>query len=177
MPVDATLDKLLRRAEYASLSNENAVSTLNAMTVTKTDTTRKNYVAIATHFDDPAKVTALDTALGQAGLGWVQRTMGGEGLNFADPLTAQTIDALVAASKISLQDGAALKAIGTWQASPYQEAGGVGTVTLQQVIDTRAFIARDVLKHDVATRYNHMVGKIDSGEVVDIAGAIAEFGA
>lgn len=177
MAIDAAVFKLAAREEYAELSDAEAANLANTKRVTQKDEKRKNYIAIALHFGNPSKVAALDNALDTAGLGWVQRSLGGEGLSFADPLTIASIDGLRQANLISQSDADALKAIGIWQVSDYVDAGGTGDCTEQQWSEARARLALDVVRAFVTNRHNDVIDGIEAGTITTVEAAKAALGA
>lgn len=174
---DPRIVALARLPEYAGLPDAEAATLANAPSVPRSDATRKGYAQIAVELGDPAKVTALDAALKAAGLEWVQRSLGGAGLDFTHPLTIAAIDGLAAAHLVSAPDAAALKALGVWHVSPYADLGGEGTPTAEMFAEARAFIALDEVRAFVVGRYNDVFDAIDAGTVDSIAAAKAALGA
>lgn len=177
MPANPIVIGLARRSEYQGLSDQAAADKANAKTITQTDSTRKSYVEIAKLFSDPAKVAALDTGLGQVGLAWVQRSLGGEGLVFSDPLTVAAIDGLVAAGKFTAEDAATLKTLGTKSVSPYEDQGGIGAATADDFAEARAEIGRLALLDFVETRSGEVRAAIAAGTAADLAAVKAALGA
>lgn len=176
MPANPIVVGLARRSEYQGLSDQAAADKANARTITQSDPSRKSYVAIVKLFNDPAKVAALDTGLGQVGLAWVQRSLGGEGLVFSDPLTIAAIDGLVAADKFTPEDAATLKTLGTRSVSPYEDQGGIGTATAEDFAEARAEINRLALLDFVETRSGEVRAAIVAGTAADLAAVKAAMG-
>lgn len=177
MSADPKIVALARLPEYDGLSDAEAAALAAAPSVAKTDATRKGYVQIAVELGDPAKVTALDAALKTAGLEWVQRSLGGAGLDFTHALTISAIDGLATAQLISGPDAAALKALGVWHVSPYADLGGEGTPTAEMFAEARAFIGLDEVRAFVLGRYNDVIGDVDAGIVTTVEAARVALGA
>lgn len=174
---DPRIVQLARLPEYAGLDDAQAAALANTPSIARTDAARKGYVQIAVELGDPAKVTALDAALKAAGLEWVQRSLGGAGLDFTHTLTIAAIDGLAAASLISAPAAAALKRLGAWQVSPFADLGGEGDATAQMFADARASIALDEVRAFVVGRYNDVIGDVDAGIVTTVEAARVALGA
>jgi len=174
---DPRIVALARQPEYDGLPDAQAAALANTPSVARTDAARKGYVQIAVELGDQAKVTALDAALKTAGLEWVQRSLGGAGLDFTHALTISAIDGLAAASLISAPDAAALKALGVWRVSPFAALGGEGDATAQMFADARASIATDEVRAFVVDRYNDVIGDVDAGIVTTVEEARVALGA
>ncbi len=174
---DPRIVQLARLDAYAGLDDAQAAALANTPSITRTDATRKGYVQIAVELGDIAKVTALDAALKTAGLEWVQKSLGGAGLDFTHAMTIAAVDGLAAATLISAPDAAALKRLGVWQVSPFADLGGEGQATAEQFAEARAAIALDAVRAFVVGRYNDVVGDVDAGIVTTIEAARAALGA
>ena len=174
---DPRIVALARLPEYDGLSDAEAATLAGTPSVERKDATRKGYVQIAVELGDPAKVTALDAALKTAGLEWVQRSLGGNGLDFTHALTVSAIDGLATAQLISAPDAAAIKALGVWHVSPYADLGGEGTPTAEMFAEARALVARDPLRAHAVARYNGAIDGLADGSIPDMDALRAFLGA
>lgn len=164
---------LSSQPDFIALSDADAATAANALTVQKTDSSLKNSRAII-HVVGVAKAQALYTALASAGFQLVQELLGGDGIDFSSAQTQGMIDVLVQGQAFTAEDGAALKAIGVWFVSPYHEQGGSGTATAEDFTAARKYAA---LQTHLRNRYNTAVDKIEADEFADLAALKAYLGA
>jgi hypothetical protein len=97
------------------------------------------------------------------------------GINFADPITQGMIDQLVGAGALSADLGAKCKALGVTYTALCDAYGGL--CTTQNVTDAIALLAQEPLHAEVQRRVGVVSGLISSGQVTDIPGIVAAFGA
>lgn len=175
MAVNGALVKLLRKPEYANLDDAAALALALDETVEVIDHTRRTFVDLFDQFTMEEAGLVMHE-LTQRGLGWVQAILTTPGLDFAD---SQTRAALGQLAGSSLPSGllARLSALGIRHISPYHEAGGADTPTLEDVADSRARVVADAVLSFIVRRYNRISVAADAGAYASIAEAVAALGA
>lgn len=141
------------------------VSRMNAGTVRHEDHQRKTYSDLTEHFT-LEELPLLDAALGN-GFSWVQRALGGIGIDFASPAVENGLAALVKAGKITEEMAARIRAIGVTYTS-IADANG-GECTRRNVEDAIAIMRRQPLLAEAEARYQAVVSAIHAGEITDSA--------
>lgn len=86
------------------------------------------------------------------------------GIDFADPVTQEQVDALVTASVFTAEEGTALKAVGV-QARSSLEANGLSDITEEVIHDTRANSPRLNGSEKLRWLYNTHIHSLESGEI------------
>lgn len=171
--VNQAVLNLSSQPAFSGLSDAEAATAANALTVRKTDSSLKNSRAMMQRVGVD-KAQQLYSAIGQAGYTIVQGAFDGDGIDFSSPQTQGMIDSLVLAQSFSAKDGAVLKAVGAWFISPYAEAGGSGTATAEDFAVARKY---EALRTHLRVRYNAAVDGIENGDFADLAALKAFLGA
>lgn len=126
----ATLAQLIQ--PHLDSTDAEIVALLNTPSITVTNTERWTWAGLALRFN-PAIVGTIDEVLKSIqGMDWVRMQLAGGGIDFSLESTQSTLESLRAVPELADHIDN-LKAIGIRQVSPYQDAGFVGDVTLQDV--------------------------------------------
>lgn len=173
MAVNQAVLNLAGQPEYASLTDTEAATAANALTVRKTNSTRWTYVDLY-HAIDPSVVDQMAAALVAAGKLAAHGSLASKGLDFSQDSFQSTVDDLVANNVVPAQFGASLKAMGVWHISPYAEKNGVGTATAEDFAIARKYMT---LRNHLRVKYNAAVDAIEAGTVADLAALKAMLGA
>jgi len=169
MPINRVVYNLCSYPDYIGLSDADAATLANTKSIRRTDSTLKNGRAVI-HVVGVMKAQQLYNALATL----IQGLLDADGIDFSSTQNQSMIDQLVASNAFSADDGKALKEIGVWQVSPYNDMGGIGQCTAQDFADARKEIA--LLAHAV-DRYNTAIDAIANGNVADLAALKAILGA
>ena len=95
------------------------------------------------------------------------------GIDFANDIVQGMIDQLIAAGAFTPELGAKLKAVGIQYYSIADRCGGDATEA--NVLVAIATLDKEPLLAEALTRYNSVVGAIQSGEATDTASMVAKF--
>ena len=159
---------------------QQVTDSLNAKTITRTSHERITASDLFARFG-AVIVVGWSTALKAAGFDVAVQAMSGAGFDFAAERTIETIQLLQSQGVLDAQSAAALLALGTWQISPWEAAGGIEPVTAEQVSAAQTEIAiedvRDSLTQDLSHRVAVVQVGINSGTIATQAQMIAAFGA
>lgn len=126
-----------------AMTDAEIVAELNALTVEKRDTQLWTSAGLADRLGFEV-IGQLDELLKNApGMDWMRLLIAGRGIDLSLDKTQAVLEALR-----PLLDGPvdAIKAIGRWSVTPYQDDGGEGEVTLEQVASARTEIALNALR-------------------------------
>lgn len=161
-------------AQRLALTDAEIVTELNALTVTKTDSQRWTWAGLALRFG-PTLVGTVDEVLKVTpGMDWVRMQLAGGGIDFSAQITQDALESLRVVPDLASHVNN-LKAVGRWSVSLYQDDGGSGEVTLEQVAPIHAdLITRRDSGAYVSRLYNAVGLLLDSGaDVTTIKAAVA----
>lgn len=176
----AELAHLIRKQHMGSIGDPTALTaTLNAGTITREDSERHvpgdvikavEDDVLYKRFADSFEAAAASDSLVKD----ILEQYRSQGLRFNDPKVQAAIDDFAANSTLPLTiaDAAKIKAIGVKTLSPYQDAGGDGTVTEAEVT-TAIGIAQLREKCDAA--FMDIVTQIDAGTLANWSAVQAHF--
>lgn len=137
-------------ADRQHLDDKSIVVELNAATIQKTDSARWTWAGLAIRFGSDV-VGAFDELLkASPGYDWVRLLLAGGGIDFSSDTTQNALEGL----RPKLGDATdALKAVGVYQQTPWNNAGNAGQVTESEVAEIRAELMAESARAAVAAKW------------------------
>lgn len=176
---------VLQLAEYAGLTDHQALDRLLEVTETGRVTAQQSLAAAAKVLTDAEQDLVSATLLAAAGqsaaMADYRALLLGPGLDWSDSRFQSRLDLLAAAGSWPAETLATLKAIGIQTAPCWQSYTGVLAITVEPTLESiaaaRATIATDAVRQQLADRYNAVVAAMDAGEVATWDAVRAAMGA